>query len=83
MGTVKTTRERRDTSPAGQWNRGQFEASIRTLRTLGLSGRAIEHFRRQARIRRQLPHELLVEFVEGAMLEISVIDMVSRLSGGV
>ncbi len=83
MGAVKTVRERRDTSPAGQWNRAQFEASVRTLRELGLSARTIEHLRRQARIRGQLPHELLVELVEGAMLQFSVIDVVSRVSGGI
>jgi hypothetical protein len=59
-------RERRDTTPTGGWNRKQFAASIGLLRSLGLSPRAIDHYRRLARATRRLPHELMVENAEAA-----------------
>jgi len=68
MSNVKQPNERRNTSPVGTWNRAQFETSARVLRAPGLSVRATDYFRRRARLTRQLPHELLVEFVEEAVL---------------
>src|SRR5579859_2862114 len=59
-------REKRDTTPTGDWNRKQFTASIGVLRSLGLSPRAIDHYRRLARATRRLPHELMVENAEAA-----------------
>jgi len=75
--------ERRDISPVGKRNRAQFEASVQLLHDLGLSPRATEYFKRRARRTRQLPHELLVEFVEEALLQLAVAETTSRLSGGV
>jgi hypothetical protein len=82
MAIVKV-RERRDPSPAGQSYRAQFEASNRTLRTLGLSAKAIDYCRRRARLTRRLPHEVAAEFVEGAILQISVMETIKDISGGV
>jgi len=59
-------RERRDTTPTGEWNRKQFAESISLLRSLGLSPRAIEHYRRLARATRRLPHALVIEVAEEA-----------------
>lgn len=59
--------ERRDTSPAGQWNRAQFDASLKMLRELRLSARAIEYFARRARRTGRLPHELVAEFIDEAL----------------
>ena len=66
MRGISLARERRDTTPTGKWNRKQFDASIGLLRSLGLSPRAIEHYRRLARATRRLPHELMVEIAEEA-----------------
>ena len=82
MGT-STHLERRDISSVGQRNRTQFEASVHLLHDLGFSPRATEYFKRRARRTRQLPHKLLVEFVEEALLQLAVAETTSRLSGGV
>lgn len=59
--------ERRDTSPAGLWNRAQFDASLNVLRQIQLSPRAIEYFARRARRTGRLPHELAAEFIDEAL----------------
>ena len=64
MPGARPHQERRDTSVGGVWNRKQFEASVSTLRSLGLSPRALEHFRLLARATRRLPHELALEILE-------------------
>lgn len=66
MPGTRPHRERRDTSVGGVWNRNQFEASVSTLRSLGLSPRAVDHFRLLARATRRLPHELALEILEEA-----------------
>ncbi len=53
--------ERRDTSPAGVWNREQFEASLGLLHALGLPLSVIEHYRELARETGRLPHELIAD----------------------
>jgi hypothetical protein len=58
--------ERRDVSPAGLWNREQFEASLGLLTALGLSPPLIEYYRERARETGRLPHELVAELVEEA-----------------
>jgi hypothetical protein len=63
-GTEGTQPERRDNSPAGRWNRAQFDASLQLLRMLHLSDSALDYFRRHARQAHRLPHELLKEVVE-------------------
>jgi hypothetical protein len=60
-------RERRDTSPAGKWNRGQFETSVKLLRVIGLSPRALEYCRQRGRDTGRLPHEIVVEMFEEAL----------------
>ncbi len=62
-------KERRDTSPAGAWNRKQFETSAAALRVLRLSPRALEHCLRLARRTGRLPHELVSEIIEEAILD--------------
>jgi hypothetical protein len=59
--------ERRDTSPAGAWNRAKFEASLRLLRKMGLPERSWDYCRSRARVTGQLPHEVLWEMVEAAL----------------
>lgn len=59
--------ERRDTSPAGLWNRAQFDASLKVLRDIGLSARALEYFARRGRRTGRLPHELVAEFLDEAL----------------
>ena len=58
--------ERRDTSPENVARRARFSASLDLLRALGLSPRAIEHYRRLTLIARRLPHELVCEIAEEA-----------------
>jgi hypothetical protein len=66
MSGVRAQPERRDTSPAGVWNREKFEASLGLLHALGLSRSVIEHYRARARDTDQLPHELVATMVEDA-----------------
>lgn len=68
MGTL-VRKERRDTSTLGHWNRARFDASVHLLRALGVSVRATEYFKHRARDTRQLPHELLAEFVEATLFD--------------
>jgi hypothetical protein len=56
--------ERRDTSPAGKWNRDQFGASLILLQTLELSDRVIEYCTQRARETGRLPHEVLAQVME-------------------
>ena len=56
--------ERRDVSPFGIAGRKRFSDSLGLLRALGLSPAAIEHYRRQARKTRKLPHELVCAMAE-------------------
>ena len=58
--------ERRDTSPAGVWNREKFEASLGLLHALGLPLPVIEYYRERARRTGQLPHEIIAEVVGDA-----------------
>jgi hypothetical protein len=76
----KSRTERRDTSPAGIWNRAQFEMSLGMMRLAGFSEDAIEYFRRRARETGQLPHQLLVEIVEDSLRGITA--MRDRGDGG-
>jgi hypothetical protein len=68
MAGSSAPRERRDTSPAGRWNRGQFETSVKLLRVIGLSPRALEYCQRRARETQRLPHEIVVEMFEEALV---------------
>ena len=73
MSSNQSRRERRDTSPAGVWNRAQYEISIGVLRVAGFSSEVIEYFVRRARETGRLPHELWVEIVEDALHRIGAI----------
>lgn len=74
MSGSNVRRERRDTSPAGKWNRRQFETSLKLLRVIGLSPRALEFCTGRGRATQRLPHEILVEMFEEAIaLEDAVI----------
>lgn len=66
MSRLRSHAERRDTSPAGAWNREKFEASLGLLHALGLPLSVIEYYRERARRTQQLPHELIAEIVEDA-----------------
>jgi hypothetical protein len=68
MAESSARRERRDTSPAGRWNRGQFEKSIELLRVIGLSPRALEYCRRRARETRRLPHQIVAQMIQEAIV---------------
>jgi hypothetical protein len=56
--------ERRDRRPEGLARRARFEASIALLADLGLSPNALEYYRRLARKKRTLPHELVCAIAE-------------------
>jgi hypothetical protein len=58
----------RDTSLAGAWNRAQFELSLKSIGTFGFSARVVEYCRGRARKTGRLPHELVIEMVEEAIL---------------
>jgi hypothetical protein len=83
MASARGMRERRDTTPAGQKHRARFEASVGILRSLGLSPQTIEYLRRHARVTRRLPHELVVDVVEGTIHRLAVIEAAKNLSRGV
>jgi hypothetical protein len=62
--TPEAAAERRDRSPAGIARRARFELSLKQLADLGLSPRAVEYYRRLARKRRCLPHEVVCAMAE-------------------
>jgi len=68
MARESAHRERRDNSPAGTWNRGRFETSVKILRVIGLSPRALEFCQQRARETNRLPHEIIVEVFEEAIV---------------
>jgi hypothetical protein len=71
--------ERRDRTPAGIARRTQFEASLQLLAALGLSPDTIEYYRRLARKKRTLPHQLVRAIAENiASLEMVVLGKVGR-----
>ncbi len=64
--------ERRDLSPQGRVRRKRFDESLDMLRALGLSPTDVEYYRRLARMKRRLPHELVchvaTQVAQGASL---------------
>lgn len=56
--------ERRDLSPQGRGRRAQFAVSVKLLADLGLSPDAIEYYRRLARKKKTLPHDLVRALAE-------------------
>ena len=66
--------ERRDRTPVGVARRARFETSLQLLAELGLSRDAIEYYRRLARKKKTLPHELVRAIAENiASLEMVVL----------
>lgn len=63
--------QRRDRSIAGAWNRAQFELSLKSIGTFGFSPSVMEHCRKRARATERLPHEIVIEIVETAILHTS------------
>ena len=56
--------DRRDRSPEGIARRARFEASLELLVDLGLAPDAVEYYRRLARQKRTLPHNLVRAIAE-------------------
>jgi len=71
MSDVRSRQENRDTSHGGAWNRAQFELSFRSIGAFGLSPRVMEYCRARARATGRLPHEIVIEIVEEAILRAS------------
>lgn len=63
--------ERRDKTFAGAWNRAQFNLSLKSLVAFGFSIRVVEYCREHARKTGRLPHELVIEMVEEAIVRAS------------
>jgi hypothetical protein len=72
---AKSRRERRDVSPAGDWNRSRFETSMKLLHVIGLSANAIDFCQRRARETQRLPHEILRELFEDTIAASSSADL--------
>lgn len=68
MWSMREHEERRDKSLTGAWNRAQFNLSLKSLGAFGFSTRVMEYCRDRARATGRLPHELVIEIVEAAIL---------------
>jgi hypothetical protein len=68
---MREREERRDKSVAGAWNRVQFNLSLKSLDTFGFPARVVEYCRDRARATGRLPHELVIEIVEVAILRVT------------
>lgn len=60
--------ERREKSLAGAWNRAQFNLSLKSLDAFGFRSHVVEYCRESARKTGRLPHEIVIEMVEEAIL---------------
>lgn len=60
--------ERRDKTLAGAWNRAQFNLSLKSLIAFGFRGHVVEFCREHASTTDRLPHEVIIEIVEEAVL---------------
>lgn len=65
---MREREERRDKSLAGAWNRAQFNISLKSVNAFGFSTHVVEYCRERARMTGRLPHELVIELVEEAIL---------------
>ena len=68
MSSMRERDERRDKSLGGAWNRAQFNLSLKSLHAFGFSAHVVEYCRDRARAAGRLPHELVIEIVEKAIL---------------
>lgn len=64
--------ERRDKSLAGAWNRAQFNLSLKSVDAFGFRSHVVEYCRQRARETGRLPHEVVIEIVEEALLRARV-----------
>ena len=71
MSDARSRQEKRDTSHGGAWNRAQFELSLKSLGTFGFPPRVMEYCRDRARATGRLPHEIVIEMIELAILRAS------------
>lgn len=60
--------ERRDKSLAGAWNRAQFNLSLKSVDAFGFRSHVVEYCRQRARETGRLPHEVVIEIIEEALL---------------
>ena len=71
MSDTKSRQEKRDTSQGGAWNRARFELSLKSLGPFGFSPHVMEYCRDRARAADRLPHEIVIEMIELAILRES------------
>ena len=69
---------RRDLSTRGIARRAQFKASMDLLRQLEFSDEGLAHYQRLARKTRKLPHILVRDVAEGAILALAGIPLIVR-----
>lgn len=69
---------RRDLSTRGIAKRAQFKASLDLLRQLEFSDEALAHYQRLARRTRKLPHILVRDVAEGAILALVGVPLITR-----
>ena len=68
MASIGHNDERRNTSIAGAWNRAQFNLSLKSVDAFGFRSHVIEYCRQRARETGRLPHEVVIDMVEEAIL---------------
>lgn len=68
MSSIAHNGERRDKSLAGAWNRAQFNLSLKSVAAFGFRSHVVEYCRERARKTGRLPHEVVIEIVEEAIL---------------
>lgn len=69
---------RRDLSTRGIAKRAQFKASLDLLRQLEFSDEALTHYQRLARKTRKLPHILVRDVAEGAIMALVGVPLITR-----
>lgn len=68
MSSMRERGERREKSLAGAWNRAQFNLSLKSLDDFGFPAHLVESCLDRARATGRLPHEVVLELVEAAVL---------------
>ena len=68
MSSIGHSDERRDKSLAGAWNRAQFNLSLKSVDAFGFRPHVVEYCGERARETGRLPHEVVIEIVEQAVL---------------
>ncbi|HXX38961.1 MAG TPA: hypothetical protein VEP50_12590 [bacterium] len=75
------TIERHDIRPLGIARRKRFDESLDSLRAMGLSSSAVEQYRRVARGKHTLPHELACKIIKQAAEAAAPLAMVASGDG--